>query len=265
MKTEKQQSLFFSYLYVLNVGLPLICFVFRYFSFFLDQIATHSDNYTFLNSLVETIKMTTDAQSEDSSKGMYVLCDLASALIQQKATSGQWKLKPNPGDVVLPGRLFKRISKTQQVTAKSYLPAGFRLLKGSPVAPAKVHAASAVSTRSPASGGSSGKKRPREDEMASPSRKNASRVSKSLIRSLKEDDDDDDEEEEEEESEEDDVEMTTTKQRTTTPMKSSWTPKVRSKVDEKMDESEDGEKNDDDDEEEEEELNVRPVRQRRRI
>lgn len=96
----------------------------RYFALYLEPIASRADNYNFLLTLVEAIKQTHDAQTPQHSEPIWVMCDLARALIHQKATTSQWVLKPFPGDVILPRQLFVLPEKPLRNQA-SYLPAAF--------------------------------------------------------------------------------------------------------------------------------------------
>lgn len=55
--------------------------------FFLEPIAVRGDNYAFLRKLLETIKMTVDAQNptnSEANKNIYAACDLAMGVMMSK-------------------------------------------------------------------------------------------------------------------------------------------------------------------------------------
>lgn len=115
----------------------------KYLAFFFQTVSPRgAESYTYLKALAETAKQTIDAIAPAQSKRLYIVCDLAIGLIialvsvihdtfwggggegkgykllmlgcvaLQAARPG-WKLKPYPGDVVLPGSLFRRPPKVR--------------------------------------------------------------------------------------------------------------------------------------------------------
>ncbi|EGD72156.1 hypothetical protein PTSG_00177 [Salpingoeca rosetta] len=163
-----------------------------YLDFLFAQLCTRGEEeYTFLKSLVEVMKLAEDRHGD--SKNVRAVCDLALLVIARRSERPGWKLKSFPGDLVLPSALFAR-PKTAIDGSKRVLPESFQLHASHPTKSRATPRGKAPRTptktptkrRTPKKTPASSAKKPTPQ----PTRRNASRAAKKNIRSMADIDDD---------------------------------------------------------------------------
>ncbi|KAH7349922.1 Spo76 protein [Plectosphaerella cucumerina] len=98
----------------------------RYLLFFISTVATEK-NLGLLVKYAERVKQTRDALSPEQSENLYVLSDLAQAVIRQWQERKGWTFQAYPGKVGLPMGLFSPLPShdvAQEIANKQYIPDG---------------------------------------------------------------------------------------------------------------------------------------------
>jgi sister-chromatid-cohesion protein PDS5 len=98
----------------------------RYILFYITSVLNPS-NLALVLKFAERVKQTQDAFSPAKSENLYILSDLAQALIRKWQEKKGWSLQSWPGKVRLPAGLFKALpdhETAQRIAEKNYLPDG---------------------------------------------------------------------------------------------------------------------------------------------
>ncbi|KAG8890975.1 hypothetical protein FRB98_002995 [Tulasnella sp. 332] len=96
----------------------------KYIAFFVDLLAT-SDNVSLLFHLAGRTKTVRDSESQEYSKNLYVMSELAQHLIKMHAQAQGWSLPSFPGKTKLPSDIFQPHSSAEslkKVLRTAYLP-----------------------------------------------------------------------------------------------------------------------------------------------
>ncbi|KAF4505384.1 hypothetical protein G6O67_007341 [Ophiocordyceps sinensis] len=96
----------------------------NYFLFYLGAIATH-ENISLIYKYAERVKQTRDGVHPDASDNLYVLSDLAQAVIRRFQERRNWSFQAWPGKVGLPTGLYTALPSSevaQQIAKKQYIP-----------------------------------------------------------------------------------------------------------------------------------------------
>lgn len=95
----------------------------NYFLFYLSAIATE-ENISLIYKYAERVKQTRDGISPDASENLYVLSDLAMAVIRKYQERRNWIFQAWPGKVGLPTGLYTALPSSevaQQIAKKQYV------------------------------------------------------------------------------------------------------------------------------------------------
>ncbi|KAH6693988.1 Spo76 protein [Plectosphaerella plurivora] len=98
----------------------------RYLLFFISNVATEK-NLGLLVKYAERVKQTRDTLSPEQSENLYVLSDLAQAVIRKWQERKAWTFQAYPGKVGLPMGLFSPLPShdvAQEIALKQYVPDG---------------------------------------------------------------------------------------------------------------------------------------------
>ncbi|KFA76707.1 hypothetical protein S40288_08105 [Stachybotrys chartarum IBT 40288] len=96
----------------------------NYFLFYLNAVATE-DNVSLIYKYAERVKQTRDGITPEASDNLYVLSDLAQAVIRQFQEKRGWSFQAFPGKVGLPTGLYSALPSSevaQQIAKKQYIP-----------------------------------------------------------------------------------------------------------------------------------------------
>ncbi|KYK57820.1 Armadillo-type fold protein [Drechmeria coniospora] len=96
----------------------------HYFIFYLGAIATE-ENISLIYKYAERVKQTRDSLNVDASENLYVLSDLAQAVIRKFQERRNWSFQAWPGKVGLPTGLLTALPSSeiaQQIAKKQYIP-----------------------------------------------------------------------------------------------------------------------------------------------
>lgn len=96
----------------------------NYFLFYLSNIATE-DNISLIYKYAERVKQTRDGITPEASENLYVLSDLAQAVIRKWQERRNWVFQAYPGKVGLPSGLYTALPSSevaQQIAKKLYIP-----------------------------------------------------------------------------------------------------------------------------------------------
>ncbi|KAM4054732.1 sister chromatid cohesion protein pds5 [Hirsutella rhossiliensis] len=96
----------------------------NYFLFYLGAIATE-ENISLIYKYAERVKQTRDGVNSDTSENLYVLSDLAQAVIRKFQERRNWSFQAWPGKVGLPTGLYTALPSSevaQQIAKKQYIP-----------------------------------------------------------------------------------------------------------------------------------------------
>lgn len=99
----------------------------KYIVFYLETVAVE-ENISLIYHLAQRVKQVQDNIDARKSDNLYVLSDLAQALIQRYEQMKDWSMQPWPKKVGLPAALFGSLSsaeKAHEIAQKNYLPEGF--------------------------------------------------------------------------------------------------------------------------------------------
>ncbi|GJC86713.1 sister chromatid cohesion protein pds5 [Colletotrichum liriopes] len=97
----------------------------RYILYYLTNVATE-DNLGLIYKYAERVKQTRDAIDPDASENLYVVSDLAQAVIRKWQERKNWSFQAYPGKVGLPIGLYTALPShqiAQEIAEKQYLPA----------------------------------------------------------------------------------------------------------------------------------------------
>jgi sister-chromatid-cohesion protein PDS5 len=98
----------------------------RYILYYISNVATES-NLGLIQKYAERTKQVLDGIEEEKSENIYVLCDLALAVIKAWQEKRGWTSEPYPGKVGLPKGLFKGLPShdaAQRIADKQWIPDG---------------------------------------------------------------------------------------------------------------------------------------------
>ncbi|TPX13785.1 uncharacterized protein E0L32_005729 [Thyridium curvatum] len=98
----------------------------RYLVFYVSNVATE-ENLGLIHKYAERVKQTRDSIDPAKSENIYVLCDLAQAVIRKWQEKRNWHFEAYPGKVGLPVGLFSALPSheaAQEIAEKQYLPEG---------------------------------------------------------------------------------------------------------------------------------------------
>ncbi|OAA74130.1 bimD protein [Cordyceps fumosorosea ARSEF 2679] len=96
----------------------------NYFLFYLNAVATES-NLGLISKYAERTKQTRDAINADASENLYVLSDLAQAIIRKFQEKRNWSFRVYPGKVGLATGLFAPLPSSEvaeEIAKKQYIP-----------------------------------------------------------------------------------------------------------------------------------------------
>ena len=96
----------------------------EYIMFYLKNVATES-NLPMIYHLAQRLKMVEDGIDPDKSDNLYILSDIAEAVIRQYQELHGWSLQVIPSNVGLPSGLFRKLpshAKAQEIAEKRYIP-----------------------------------------------------------------------------------------------------------------------------------------------
>ncbi|ATY60806.1 bimD protein [Cordyceps militaris] len=96
----------------------------NYFLFYLNAVATES-NLGLISKYAERAKQTRDAINPDASENLYVLSDLAQAIIRKFQEKRNWSFRVYPGKVGLATGLFAPLPSSEaaeEIAKKQYIP-----------------------------------------------------------------------------------------------------------------------------------------------
>ena len=96
----------------------------NYFLFYLSTVATE-ENISLIYKYAERVKQTRDGIDPDASENLYVLSDLAQAVIRKWQEKRNWIFQAYPGKVGLPTGLYTALPSSevaQQIAKKQYIP-----------------------------------------------------------------------------------------------------------------------------------------------
>ncbi|KJZ78958.1 hypothetical protein HIM_01731 [Hirsutella minnesotensis 3608] len=96
----------------------------NYFFFYLAAVATE-ENVSLIYKYAERVKQTRDAVNPEGSDKLYVLSDLAQAIIRKYQERRGWSFQAWPGKVGLPTGLYTALPSSemaQQIAKKQYIP-----------------------------------------------------------------------------------------------------------------------------------------------
>lgn len=96
----------------------------NYFLFYLSAVATE-DNISLIYKYAERVKQTRDGINPEASENLYVLSDLAQAVIRKWQEKRGWVFQPYAGKVGLPTGLYTALPSSemaQQIAKKLYIP-----------------------------------------------------------------------------------------------------------------------------------------------
>ncbi|KAK1964869.1 hypothetical protein LY78DRAFT_682157 [Colletotrichum sublineola] len=97
----------------------------RYILYYLTNVATE-DNLGLIYKYAERVKQTRDAIDPDASENLYIVSDLAQAVIRKFQERKNWSFLAYPGKVGLPIGLYTALPShqvAQEIAEKQYLPA----------------------------------------------------------------------------------------------------------------------------------------------
>ncbi|GKT87848.1 LOW QUALITY PROTEIN: SPO76 protein [Colletotrichum tofieldiae] len=97
----------------------------RYILYYLTNVATE-DNLGLIYKYAERVKQTRDAIDPDASENLYIVSDLAQAVIRKWQERKNWSFQAYPGKVGLPIGLYTALPShqiAQEIAEKQYLPA----------------------------------------------------------------------------------------------------------------------------------------------
>ncbi|KAI9886497.1 MAG: Curved DNA-binding protein (42 kDa protein) [Watsoniomyces obsoletus] len=98
----------------------------QYILFYLRAVATE-ENLSLIYYVAQRVKQAKDAVTPERSENLYVLSDLAQAVIRRYEDVQGWSMQAWPGKMGLPGNLFKALPDhevAQEIATKSFLPEG---------------------------------------------------------------------------------------------------------------------------------------------
>ncbi|OAQ89068.1 bimD protein [Purpureocillium lilacinum] len=96
----------------------------NYFLFYLGALATE-ENISLIYKYAERVKQTRDGVNPEASENLYVLSDLAQAVIRKYQERRNWSFQAWPGKVGLPTGLYTALPSSevaQQIAKKQYIP-----------------------------------------------------------------------------------------------------------------------------------------------
>lgn len=96
----------------------------NYFLFYLGSVATE-ENISLIYKYAERVKQTRDGLDPEASDNLYVLSDLAQAVIRKYQERRNWSFQAWPGKVGLPTGLYAALPSSevaQQIAKKQYIP-----------------------------------------------------------------------------------------------------------------------------------------------
>jgi sister-chromatid-cohesion protein PDS5 len=98
----------------------------KYIIYYLDTVSTE-ENLGLIYKYAERVKQARDAIDPTQSERLYVLSDLAQAIIRVWEVKKGWRIRIFPGKVLLSSTLFAALPShevAQEIAEKDYLPEG---------------------------------------------------------------------------------------------------------------------------------------------